>query len=192
MADPVTIGIGLAVAGTATKVVSSIQQGKAQSKQLDEQAGANDLNRTVALQDAEISEQQAAQEAGRIDRENRLRKAGVVASAAGSGVGIDGSVLDVLTDLVAQGELDKQDAIYEGQLQSRGYRLTAVEQARQAAGARSGAKDAKRAGYFAAGADLLQGASNVYTMGGEAGYFGGGSKAGSPVSLAPAAKLRRT
>lgn len=129
--------------------VGAIQQGKA-AKQ------AADYNAQISMENAQISRSNAAAEAGQISRENYLRL-GAIRAAAGrnGGVSGEGSVLDVLGDVAAQGELEKQQALYQGELGARGYTNTATLDRMQG-------KSAQRAGYMKAGTDLLSGGASAY------------------------------
>lgn len=140
----------IVAASAVVSAVSSIQQGKAAK-------AASDYNATISMQNAEISRSNARAEAGQISRENYLRL-GAIRAAAGrnGGVSGEGSVLDVLGDVAAQGELEKQQALYQGDLAARGYTNTATLD-------RFSGKNAQRAGYMKAGTDLLGGAANTYT-----------------------------
>lgn len=137
-------------ASAVVSAVGAIQQGKAAK-------AAADYNATISMQNAEISRSNAQAEAGQIGRENYLRL-GAIRAAAGrnGGVSGEGSVLDVLGDVAAQGELEKQQAIYQGELGARGYTNTATLDRMQG-------KAAQTAGYMKAGTDLLGGAANAYT-----------------------------
>lgn len=140
----------LAGVSTAVSAVGAIKQGRAESR-------AATYNAQVAEQDAVIARQQAQQEAAQIDRENRMRQGAITAKAGAAGVGMSGSVLDVLGDVVAQGELERQNAIYQGELSARGSNQTATME-------RKRAKTAKTASYFKAGETLLSGATRTYTL----------------------------
>lgn len=139
----------IVAASAVVSAVSSIQQGKAAK-------AAADYNATISLQNAEISRSNARAEAGQISRENYLRL-GAIRAAAGrnGGVSGEGSVLDVLGDVAAQGELEKQQALYQGELGARGYTNTATLDRIQG-------KSAQRAGYLKAGTDLLSGGASAY------------------------------
>lgn len=129
--------------------IGAIQQGNAAK-------AAADYNATISMQNAEISRANAAAEARQIGRENYLRL-GAIRAAAGrnGGVSGEGSVLDLLGDVAAQGELEKQQALYQGDLAARGYTNTATLD-------RFSGKNAQRAGYMKAGTDLLGGAAGAF------------------------------
>ena len=146
MSDPVTM---LLVASAAVGAVGAIQQGKAAK-------AAADFNATISMQNAEIARADAAMQAGQLDRENYLRLGSIRAAQGKSGGEAgQGSVLDVLGDVAAQGELEKQYALYQGEQRARGYQNTA------ALDTFSG-KQAQKAGYLKAGTELLSGGAKAY------------------------------
>ena len=146
--DPVTAMI-VAGVGAAVSAVGAIQQGKAAK-------AAADYNATVSEQNAQIARNDAAMQATQIERENALRLGAIRAAQGKSGgVANEGSVLDVLGDVAAQGELDRQYAIYQGEQRARGFTNTAQLD-------RVSGKQAQRAGYLRAGSELLSGGSRAY------------------------------
>ena len=108
--------------------------------------------------------QQSEAEAGQVGRENYLRLGAIRAQAGHQGGrGGTGSVLDVLGDVAAQGELEKQNVLYQGQLQARsslnkagGYTGTAGLETASGANAQS-------AGMMKAGTELLSGSAKTYS-----------------------------
>src|SRR5258705_343690 len=87
--------------------------------------------------------------AARIDA--LLRTGAVTAAAGASGGKQQGSVLDVLGDVGAQNEIQRQDIIYRGALAERGYNNSATLE--DVSG-----QQAERSSYLQAGSELLQGA----------------------------------
>lgn len=130
--------------------IGAIQQGNAAK------AAAN-YNATISTQNASIARSDAAAQATQIERENYLRL-GTIRAAQGKAGGAAGagSILDVLGDVAAQGELDKQFALYEGEQRARGFTNTA------ALDTFSG-KQAQTAGYMKAGTELLSGGAKSYS-----------------------------
>jgi hypothetical protein len=138
------------VAGAVISAIGAIRQGNAA------EAAAN-YNAQVAEQNATASRQQAAAHAQQLDRENYLRLGAIRAAQGHSGGDSgQGSVLDVLGDAAAQGELDKQNALYNGEMQARGYTNTATLDT-------FSGQTAKTGGYLKAGSELLSGSANAYT-----------------------------
>lgn len=137
-------------ASAAISAIGAIQQGKAAK-------AAADYNATINLQNAEIARSNAQAQAGQIDRENYLRLGAIRAAAGKSGgASSEGSVLDVLGDVAAQGELEKQQAIYQGELGARGYTNTATLDT-------FSGKSAQTSSYYKAGAELLGGGASAYS-----------------------------
>lgn len=134
----------LQAVGTVVSVISALSQGSA-AKQ------AADYNARVNLQNAEIARADAAAQAVQADREMRLRLGTIRANQGASGGTADsGSALEVLGDVAAQSELEKQNILYRGELAARGYTNTA------SLDTYSGSV-AQRAGYLRAGTELLAG-----------------------------------
>lgn len=135
-------------AGTALSVFGSLQGGKAAK-------AAADFNQKINLQNAEIARQEASDQARVIDRQNYLLAGAIRAAQGASGGKQQGSVLDVIADAAAQGELEKQMVIYRGELKARGYTNTAMLDEMGGDAAQSGS-------YWKAGSELLSGAVNTY------------------------------
>lgn len=138
----------ITIAGAVISAISAYQQGQAGK------AAAN-YNAVVAEQNANASRQQAAMQATQIERDKALRLGSIRAAQAASGGTMAGSALDVIGDTASQYELQRQDAIYRGELQARGYMNTAQLD-------RANASASARRGTMAAGASLLQGAGTFY------------------------------
>lgn len=141
------------MAGAAVSAVGAIQQGKAAK-------AAAEFNARVAEQNSQIVHEQTIQEVRQFDREQYMR-IGAIRAAQGKsgGVANEGSVLDLLADTAAQGEIQRQDIIYQGALAERGFQNTAVLDRFEGAAA---AKSAK----LKAGSELLQGAGAAFGAGG--------------------------
>lgn len=138
------------VGGTAFKVFGALKQGQAAQQ-------AAQYNAAIAERNADISRQQAEAEALQIDREGRQRAGAIRAAAGASGITLEGSVLDVLADTVAQGELEKQNAMYVGNLRAMSYEEDAALELRSG-------KTARKASFYEAGAALLSGGAQGYTQ----------------------------
>lgn len=138
----------LPLASVGVKAVSQVKAGKAQ-------AAADNYNAELAERDAVISRQNAAFEEQRFRRMSRKRLGEMTAGFGASGFTIGGSALVAIADSAAQEELDALTIRYQGELKAVGYGESAALD-------RSRAKDAKRAGYFGAGSELLLGAANYY------------------------------
>ena len=135
-------------AGTALSVFGQLKEGKSKKQ-------AAEFNEKVNLQNAELALTEARDNARLVDRQNYLLRGSIVAAAGASGGTQGGSVLDVIADAAAQGELEKQMIIYRGQLKARGYLNTAQLD-------EYGGEVAQTGSYLRAGAELLGGAVNTY------------------------------
>jgi len=138
---------------TAVGVIGAIRQGRAAKR-------AHEYNASIATRNANIARDQATAEANRISRINHLRVGSIIAKIGGAGIRQEGSAIEVLGDIVTQGELDKQNAIYAGELRAIGFTDTANLE-------RSRGDEAVTASYFKAGSALLSGASQGYTQYGD-------------------------
>lgn len=142
----------LTAASTAVAVYGARQQAKAAEQ-------AADYNAEVAEQNAGIAREQAALRAQQIDRENRLRLGATKAAAGASGIsGGAGTVIDVVGDLVTQGELQRQEALYEGELRARGFTIDRDL-------SRAEGRNARSAGRINAATALLSGGSQMAQQG---------------------------
>lgn len=144
----VAIPIMMAV-GTALAAYGAYQQGAAARK-------ASNFNAAVARQNAIVATGQAKAKAAQIERENILRLGLIRANQGASGGTMEGSVLDVIGDVASQGELERQQALYQGELAARGYANTATLDVFEG-------KAAQRAGALAAGTELLRGGAGAYS-----------------------------
>ena len=113
------IGSVLGAAGTALGAVSKFQSAKFDERMADRQA-------LIHQQNAQLARQQAASQAKQAQRRGRLRLGAIRAAAGASGgAGGTGSVVDILGDVAAQGELERQNEIFKGELAARGELLGA-------------------------------------------------------------------
>jgi len=141
------------IAGAAMSAIGAIQQGQA-AKQ------AAEYNSTIATQNAQIARRNAADKAMQADRETYLRLGSVRANQGASGGNSgEGSVLDVLGDVAAQSELEKQQIIYQGEMQARGFSNDATLDT-------FSGDTQQKTSYFKAGGELLSGASKAYSASG--------------------------
>ena len=126
----------------------AIQQGQAAK-------AAAKFNSTIADQNATLARQEAIVAADQERRENYIRLGAIRAAQGKSGgTAESGSVLDVIGDTVAQGELAKQRIIYAGEIKAQGYQNTSTLDTMQG-------RQAERAGYLRAGTELLGGYSQA-------------------------------
>lgn len=140
----------LQIAGAVISAVGALQQGQAAKS-------ASDYNATVSTQNAAIARQSAADKARQADRETYLRLGSIRANqGASGGAAGEGSVLDVLGDVAAQSELERQHIIYSGELQARGFTNDATLET-------FSGETKQTSSYWKAGSELLSGASNYMT-----------------------------
>jgi hypothetical protein len=153
----------LPIAGGILSAFGSFYQGIAAGAAADYNAGMYRQNAAIVRQQAVFSAQQQA-------RENYLRlgemRANIGASGARGGDAGAGSFLDVLADTAAQGELEKQQILYAGEVKAHNLEMGAALEEYKGKTARIG-------GYLSAGADLLGAAGG----GSVRGPSGGGSRA---------------
>jgi hypothetical protein len=119
-------------------------------------AAADKYNAATGFANAEVVRQQTIAQATQQARENYLRLGEMRASIGKSG-GTAGSFLDVLADTAAQGELAKQNIIYEGAVKATNITRGALLDQTAATSARLG-------GYLQAGSELTRGASSYGTL----------------------------
>jgi hypothetical protein len=137
-------------AAAAVAAVSAVSQAQSAKK-------AADFNAAVNAQNAVIAQQRAAAQAAQQERDSRIRLGLINANQGKSGgASGEGSVLDVIGDNASQQELQRQEILYRGQLNARGYTNTATLDTFQG-------KNAERNGYLQAGSALLSGAAGTYT-----------------------------
>lgn len=140
-----------AVASAAVSALGAMRQGEMA-------AAAGNYNATINDQNAAIVRQNAADKAKQADREKYLRLGAIHAAQGHAGGTADsGSVLDVLGDVAAQSELEKQQIIYQGEQQARGYTNTAQLD-------RASADNAESGSMFKAGSELLGGFSSYFNL----------------------------
>lgn len=151
------LAVGMMAAGTAVSAYGQYQAGKARQQ-------AANYNAAIAERNAEIAKDQADYEADR--QASKLRR--VVASQRvgylANGVTVSGSAMDLLSDTVVQGELDRLAILYGGEVE-------AVNQYAEAARERMAGAAARRAGTIGAFGTLLSGAGQSYGFGKELGVF---------------------
>ena len=140
----------LQIASAVFSAIGAISQGQAAGD-------AADFNAAVQRQNAELALRDSKMRVSQSEREQFLRMGAIRAQygAGGTGRADEGSVLDVLADTAAQGELEKQNLLYQGQVAARGYQNTATLDDAQGA-------NAERSGFLQAGAELLGGGAKYY------------------------------
>ncbi len=147
----------LLVASAALTAYSSVKQGQAADQ-------AAKHNAKISHQNAAIAKKQAAREARQIRKSNYSREASLLAKGGASGTKVNtGSLLDVLASTHSEGEIEANEATYQGELDARAYRNNASLELFKG-------KSAKQAGYINAGASLAGSAAGFNSAGGTASY----------------------
>jgi transcription initiation factor TFIID subunit TAF12 len=161
----------LAVAATAVSTVGTLVGGEAQAQQARYEGKAQQQVanfhaaqlRQQAGQQRAVSQQEAIEQ----QRRARLARSRALAIASASGAGTDGSVQDILARLAAEGDINAQAAIYEGEEAARGLETqagaTQAEGKYANAASRYAARNIKRASYLSAAGTLMQGGSSFYS-----------------------------
>lgn len=143
---PILMGVSAAVSA-----IGALRQGEVS-------AASSRYNATISEQNAQIARQDAADKARQADRETYLRLGAIKAAQGHSGgTAGSGSVLDVLGDVAAQSELEKQTILYRGEQAARGYTNTANLD-------RASADNAENSGWLKAGTELLGGGMGYYSL----------------------------
>jgi hypothetical protein len=150
----------ITAASTVLTTAAAVQQSNAQKVALEAQARARDEEANAV---AAESQREAAIE--RRKARNLMSRARAVAGASGAGVS-DPTVVNELTDIETQGEVNALNAMYSGATQARGYR-------QGAAMARNEANAAQTGGYLDAASTALGGATSWYDK------YGGKKKYGT-------------
>lgn len=155
----------MAWAAAAFAGVGALQQGNAS-------AAANTYNAAMGWQNAQIARQTALDQAKQVSRENYLRLGEMRAQGGASGVE-GGSFLDVLGDTAAQGELQRQQTIYAGDIKANLLAHGASLSEAEAATARTGGY-LKAAGALTGGVygSVRAAGSNTNNAGSEVNFSG--------------------
>ena len=136
------------IVGAAMQAASTAQQGKMAKI-------TSEYNASISRENAAITREQTVQNVRQFDREQYMRLGAIRQAQGASGGKAEGSVLDILADTAAQGEIERQDIAYRGALAERGYKNSATLDIYEG---NLGYAQAKTK----AGAELMQGASNAY------------------------------
>lgn len=141
--------------GTAVSVIGALNQGQQQQQ-------ASEYNAAVARNNAIAARQQAEANAAAQQRKARVQIGAMRAGYGASGVGLEGSALDVLESSAAMAELDRQNILYGGALRAQGYESTAGLELMRGENAVTGS-------YFSAGSSLLGGMAKSGAFSGSSG-----------------------
>lgn len=137
------VAVALTAVSAGVGTYAAVEQGNAAKD-------AGKRQQDIANQNAKAAQDAAALEAGQIRRKNLLRLGAQRAGAAKSGVLIDDSAGDVITDSAIQGELEALSAVYSGN-------SAAASQRNRGNLARYEGNQAASASYINAGSTLIGG-----------------------------------
>jgi hypothetical protein len=155
------LGLIVGVAGTALSAVGTLQAGKQANQAAQFQAKVEENNATRAGYSAIQAQEQAGREADQIRAERRRTLSQNIAAASKSGLGIGGSVVDVMQDTALQSEKDIQMAIYRGQTSAYNSAQEANSLRAQAAMSRASGKNAITGSRIGAFSSLLSNTSSL-------------------------------
>jgi hypothetical protein len=137
----------LPLIGAAVSAVGTIASAQAQSASYKAQA-------KYADRQAQMAGQKGAYDAAQLGRQNDRRLGEMRSQYLNSGIALDGSAVDVLTDSATQASLDEQAIKYSAQVQSDNYRF-------QSSLARQNASSAMTGGYLSALATGINGFTQI-------------------------------
>lgn len=137
----------IAAASTVLTVATTVQQAQAQKKLMEYQAREREADANAEMA---VAQREAIIE--RKKAKNLMSRARAVAAASGAGVS-DPTVVNQLTEIETQGELNALNAMHSGATQFQALR-------RGAAVARNEGRAAQTAGYFDAASTALGGAES--------------------------------
>ncbi|AMR77262.1 hypothetical protein [Cupriavidus nantongensis] len=150
--DPLTIGIGLAAAGSVLGAGAAIVQGRQQKAQAETQA---ELTRRDAAQQQDA----ALAQAEKIRRAGRQQQAETTANLAASGVSIGaGTPLRISNEIYRTSEQDAYQTILSGRRAQTAGDI-------QAGMLNASGNNAMTTGMLSAGGSLLSGAASAYKSG---------------------------
>jgi hypothetical protein len=161
----------LAIAATAITAVGTLVGGAVEA---DAARAEGKAAQQIANFQARQMEQQAGQERAVSQREAieqrrraRLAQSRALAIAAASGGGTGGTVQDILATLGAEGEMNAQAALYEGEEAARGLETQAAatrSQGRYAnVSSRTAARNMRVSSYLSAAGTLMSDGSSFYS-----------------------------
>lgn len=152
-------GVGSLVSATLG-AAGAFSEASAEAAAAKQDAALARRQATISRQNATTIASQTQQAARQADRERRLRIGAIVAKGGATGAGY-GSMLDVLSDVAAESELERQNILYQGSLQQRGEFLDAQASDIEGQLALNRASAAKSAGRLSAAKQLAAGGLGV-------------------------------
>lgn len=165
MADPISLaGVGAAASGGGSLISAfgALSGGAAQSKQLQYQAGVADLNKQIALQNADYALATGETDAKRYGMQAAQRMGAIRAGIGASGIDIgSGSKAAVQDSQQAVAGIDLAQIRNNAARKAYGFDVEATQDTAQAGLLRSAASDAQSAGEIKALGSLVSGAGSV-------------------------------
>lgn len=148
----------LMIVGAVISAIGTIQQGRAANANAKFQAAQLERNASNARATSQRSAAEETRKAG-------ILNSNVLAGAAASGGGTDGSVQNIMGDIAGEGEYRSLTRLYDGEEQARGMEGQASAQI-------ASGKNAQNSSYLSAAGTI---ASSVGSAMGGMGGGGGGS-----------------
>lgn len=181
MADPSTLAMasmGGTVAGSLLSAFGSAQQGQAQANMFNYQAGIAQMNKNIALQNADYERsvgEVSAQESG---LRTKAEVGATTAAQASSGLDVNrGSAVDVRASETEIGQQNQAIIRSNASRRAYGYEVEAIQNTAQAGLLSMAATNAKIGGDINAAKSLLSGGTSVadkWLKGQQTGVWGGG------------------
>lgn len=151
-------------------MMSAQAQADAQADAAEQNARIAEYNRQVAERNKNTALAEADAEARDVARDNRRQLASIRAAYGASGLSLEGSPLDVMTDTALEQELDVNKTRYKGQLRAIGYQDEANNYAMKRDLYKSEASHARSSGGIAGAAALFGGLAGAVKGAGGAGF----------------------
>lgn len=166
MSDPVTATIiGATVLGGGVAAAGNIKSGNAQYQAGMYQAAISENNAKLAEQQAAESIQQGRVEEMQVRRDAAMLRGNQRATLAALGQVVDeGTAASIVEDTLVQGQVDALTTRRNAQREALGFRIQAQDFRNEAQLNRMGAKSARTAGFYNAGASLLGAAGQAGTQ----------------------------
>lgn len=152
-------GVGSLVSATLG-AAGALSEASAEAAAAKQDAALARRQAAISQANARIIESQTQAAARQSDRERRLRIGKIVARGGATGAGY-GTMLDVLSDVAAEAELERQNVLFQGALQKRGELLDAESSRIEGQLALGRAQTAKTSGKLAAARKLAAGGLGV-------------------------------
>lgn len=141
---------------------STAYQTAAQTQEMQARADAAAYNEAVARQNVDITRGQTEAQLEKAGRARRLR-AGATIARGGAGMGLTGSILDVMQDNAAQEELNMLTIESEGALKERDFTSQATLLKAQQTNIAGQIPLVKKAGRTSQAASILGGVSTAFS-----------------------------